>query len=255
MVKRKTADNIISWCVKILFSTLFVLFFISFIWIEGTKKPQEEIDAILAKQRKIMIDILAGKDITKKKRIKDGVEYHWPPKMNHPYPDIALLDRNGRSFKISNLKGYVIVISYVDMSSPISQAQAGAAVTGPYGASKKIDKYSYTFSETVRKNAPDGFTLPKNGVLEINVLVYSQNGSQATLDDADKWAKHFNLSLKRGVLVVVPKQDIRGKEIQNILTGYQLIDQNMILRVDSAGYKPKHNLSMTLVPLLSKLIR
>ena len=252
MIDRDIVNSIITWSVKILFSALFVLLFLAFMYLEGTKKPQAEIDAALAQQRKAIIDILSGKDPTQK-TAEDGTPYYWPPKMNQPYPDMMLLDRNGREFKLSDLKGYVIVVSFVDMSSPISQAQAGATVTGAYGLTKEIDKYSEPFTQVVRKNAPNGFTLPNDAVLEIDVLVYAQDGSQATLNDADQWAKHFDLDLDRGIIVAVPKDDIRGQDVQKILTGYQLVDQHMMLRVDSAGLEPKHNLKMTLVPLLSKL--
>ncbi len=252
MIDREVVNSIITLSIKILFSTLFVLGFISIMLLEATKKPQEEIDSIINQQRKDMIAILSGKDITKEE--KEGeIPYYWPPKMNHPYPDLELLDRDGRTFKLSDLKGYVIVMSYVDMSSPTSQAQAGAAVTGAYGITNEIDKYAEPFTQVVRKNAPNDFTLPNDVVLEIDVLVYAQDGSQATLADVDKWAEHFDLDLEHGIIVAVPKKDIRGEEVQIILTGYQLVDQHKMLRVDSAGMEPKHNLKMTLVPLLSKL--
>jgi len=252
MIDREIVNKIITMSVKVLFSTLFVLIAVSFIYLEETKKPQKEIDAILDKQYQNIRDIFAGKDITGE--AKEGkVAYHWPPKMNQPYPDMELLDRNGRVFRLSDLKGYVIVMSYIDMSSPISQAQAGAVVTGAYGFTKEVDKYAESFSQVVRKNAVDGFILPNDGVLEINVLVYAQDGSQATLSDADEWAEHFGLDLDHGIIVAVPTKDLRSKTAQSVITGYQLVDQHMMLRVDSAGLTPKHNLKMTLVPLLSKL--
>ncbi len=251
MVDRELVNKIITLSVKILFSALFVLIVLSIIILEGTKKPKTEIDKILADQRQNILMILEGKDVTDKAG-SDGME-HWPPKMNQPYPDLELLDRSGRAFRISDLGGYIIVISYIDMSSPVSQAQAGAAVVGAYGGTKEIDKYSESFSQVVRKNAVNGFSLPNDNVLEINVIVYGQDGSQATLNDADSWAKHFDLDLDRGIIVAVPKKDLRGKDVQEILTGYQLVDRHMMLRVDSAGTEPKHNLKMTLVPLLTKL--
>ncbi len=252
MADREKVNKIIILSVKILFSALFVLIALAVISLEGTKKPQKEIDAVLNKQRVSMRAILAGKDITKE--IPEGTKvHHWPPKMNQPYPDLELIDRNGRVFKLSDLKGYIIVMSYIDMSSPISQAQAGAAVVGAYGVTKEVDKYTEPFSQVVAKNASDGFVLPNDGVLEVNVLVYAQDGAQATLNDADKWAEHFDLNLERGIVVAVPKDDLRSSDAQSVVAGYQLVDQHMMLRVDSAGLEAKHNLKMTLVPMLSKL--
>jgi hypothetical protein len=252
MLDRELVNKIITLSAKILFSALFVLITISIFAIEITKKPQDEIDAVLDKQRENVIAMLAGRSNPENTQGVDIAQY-WPPKMNQPYPDIALVDRGGRAFKLSDMKGYVIVMSYIDMSSPISQAQAGAGTVGAYGLTKDIDKYTEPFLKVVEKNAPDNFKLPNDGVLEINVLVYTQDGSQPTLDDADKWAEHFDLNLERGIIVAVPKEDMRSSDTQSIITGYQLVDQHMMLRVDSAGIEAKHNLKMTLVPMLSKL--
>jgi len=253
MIERTLVNKIIAITVKLLFSFLLVLFFISFIHIEATKLPKSEVDAAIERQREGIRTILNGGSLNNSNGEKNIAQ--WPPKMNQQYPDLDLLDKDGRAFKLSDLKGYVIAISYVDMSSLVSQAQAGAGVVGAYGTTKEIDKASQSFSDVVRKNAADGFTLPNDAVLEVYVLVYAQDGSQATLNDAEKWAQHFDLGLSRGVIVAVPQNDMRGSNIQSILAGYQLIDQHMMLRVDSAGPEPKHNLSLTLVPLLSKLVR
>ncbi len=84
-------------------------------------------------------------------------------------------------------------------------------------------------------------------------ILAQSNCDWSTLNDADKWAEHFDLNLEHGVIVAVPKKDMRSSDAQSIVTGYQLVDQHMMLRVDSAGMDAKHNLKMTLVPMLSKL--
>ncbi|MFP4385632.1 MAG: hypothetical protein ACLFP8_04085 [Alphaproteobacteria bacterium] len=250
---RETVNKILIISTKVLVSTLFVLIVLSVFALEITKKPDAEIDSILEKQREGMRAVLAGKELDKDGTVKEAP--NWPPQMNRQYPDLELLDRNGRIFKISDMKGYVLVVSYIDMSSPVSQAQAGAALAGPYGSAQEIDQYAQPFSEAVRKGTGGDFTLPHDSVLELNILVYAPDGSQATLDDATKWGDHFDLELSRGVIVAVPKLDLRGEEVETILGGYQLLDRHMMLRVDSAGREPKHNLTLTLVPLLSKLAR
>ena len=256
MVERKLVNKIITMSLKVLFSALFVIFFFSYMQLEANKKPEKEIEAVLENQRSGMKTILAGGTLTKGNEGDAAVSIlKWPPKMNQSYPDLELLDKEGRVFKLSDLKGYVIVTSYVDMSSPVSQAQAGSALTGAYGTTSEIDRYTKPFSVTVRDNAENNFSLPNDSILEVYILIYNQDGSQATLGDADKWAEHFDLDLSRGVIVAVPKEDLRSDDTQKILTGYQLIDQYMMLRVDSAGKTPKHNLRMTLIPLLSKLVR
>lgn len=249
MIERERVNKIITILLKVLFSTLFVLIFISVLIIEANKKPQEEIDAALSAVRANIEIIAKGGGLEK------AEDQNWPPRMNKLYPEIELLDKEGRAFKISDLKGYVVVMSYIDMSSPICQAQAGAAATGAYGSLKDVDKYSEPFTETLRKNSLEEFTLPNDGVLEVDVLVYTQDGSQPSLDDAGKWADHFDLGLTKGAIVAVPKASMQNKKTDSMICGYQLIDKNMMLRVDSAGPEPKHNLKMTLVPLLPKLLR
>lgn len=249
MIERERVNKVMTILLKVLFSTLFVVLFFSVMAIEATKKPQKEIDAELTELRANLELLAAGGEV------KNPEGYDWPPKMNKLYPDLDLLDKEGRSFKISDLKGYVVVMSYVDMSSPTCQAQAGAAAAGKFGTTIDVDKYSEPFTETLRKNSLEGFTLPNDGVLEIYVLIYNQDGSQPSLDSADEWSGHFNLDLSKGVIVAVPKKSMQNKRTDSVICGYQLIDKNRMLRVDSAGPEPKHNLKMTLVPLLPKLLR
>lgn len=251
MIERKTIEKIMSIAIKVLFSALFVLIFLSYANLEATKKPRQKIDLLLNEQQANMLALLSGKTPT----VQGKEVITWPPKMNHPYPDLELIDKRGSLFNLSDLKGYILVISYVDMSSPTSQAQAGAAFKGSYGITKEkdIDKHTQIFSNIVRKNALDEFKLPSDKVIELYVLIYAQDGAQPSVDDAENWATHFNLNLPRGIVVAVPKDDMRNTKTQSLLTGYQLIDQHMMLRVDSTGRAPKHNLDMTLVPLLSKL--
>ena len=246
---RKKVDKVINWSVKILFSLLFLLMVASVMNVELTKKPPEEIKAILEQQKKDMIKAVQGLPLN------ENIPDPWPPKMNKPYPEIELIDQDGKEFKLSSLKGKVIVLSFIDMSSPVSQAQSGSVLSGAYGFTQEIDKTYDTFDDALRKADGVDFTLPHEDVVEISVIVYTQDGGQASVDDAKSWADHFDLSPEHGEIVAVPKKDIRGEESDKIINGFQLIDKNNILRVDSSGPNPKHNLRMTLAPLLPKLLR
>ena len=248
-MERKKVDKIINLSVKILFSALFVIMFFAVMRIEATKKPQEEIDAILEQQKEELDKLLAGKSLN------ENLPEMWPAKMNKPYPEIELIDREGKAFKLSDFKGKVIILSFLDMSSPTSQAQSGAGLSGPYGVTQDKDQYAETFEDVVRKSVDGDFSLPHPDVLQVNILVYKQDGSQPTVDAAENWATHFDLEKEQGVIVAVPQKDIRGDETNKIINGFQLIDKNHILRVDSSGPEPKHNLKMTFIPLVPKLLR
>lgn len=247
-MEREKVDKIINISVKVLFSALFVVMFFAVMRIEATKKPQEEITEILKQEQEDRIKMAQGKPLN------ENIPDPWPAKMNKPYPEIELIDRDGKAFKLSNHKGKVIILSFIDMSSPVSQAQAGAGLSGAYGLTQETDKLAEPFSETLRKGDVD-LTLPNDDVVEINVLVYAQDGAQTTVDNADSWANHFDLEREKGVVVAIPQKDIRGEESEKIINGFQLLDKNHILRVDSSGSEPKHNLRMTFIPLVPKLLR
>lgn len=249
-MEREKVDKIINISLKVLFSLLFVLIFLSIMRIEATKKPPEEIKQILEQQQEERIKLAAGEPLN------DKLPNPWPPKMNKPYPDLPLVASDGTNFKLANYKGKVIVLSFLDMSSPTAQAQSGAGLSGAYGVTVDKDPLARPFSDVFRTiPESEDMNYPHKDLLEIIVLVYSQEGQQTTVDDAQNWAEHFDLSREDNVIVAVPVKDIRSDETGEVLNGYQLIDKNMILRVDSSGSSPKHNLKMTLMPLVPKLLR
>ncbi len=258
-MEREKVNKIINISLKVLFSLLFILMFISVIRIEATKKSPEEIAQILEQQKEDLAKLAAGKPLN------ENIPDPWPAHMNKPYPEISLIDHDGKTFKLSDYKGKVIVLSFLDMSSPKSQAQAGSGLSGAYGVTKDVDDMAEPFDAVLRDagnkidvfngGMEDEVSLPNDKVIEIMVLVYGQEGGQATIDDAENWASHFDLEKEQGIIVAIPQKDIRGKESDQVINGFQLVDANQMLRVDSSGPAPKHNLRMTLIPLFSKLLR
>ncbi len=247
----KQIQKYLSYVIKTLFTILGLLMILSVVHIEKNKKSPEEIARIL-KETKELRDIMA-----KGGRVNDNLPDPWPPKMNKPYPDILMFDQEGKEFTLSSLKGKVIIMEFIDINSPVSQAQSGAGLLGAYYAasSMDVDKYARPFAQVLRKNTAQGLVLPNDSIVELKVIVYGEGGSAGTRDDAQNWAKHFDLKKSDNVIVAVPKKDIRGDVSSKLISGFQLIDKNMLLRVDSSGVEPKHSLAMTLVPLVPKLIR
>ncbi len=250
-VTRAGIDKAISIMTRFLISCLVALMFFSYLAIEANKKPAAEIAHILEEQKKMRI-ILA-----KKSEGNQNLPKVWPPKMNKIYPDIEFYDQKGKKFNLSSLQGRVIVLEYIDISSPKSQAQSGSADSGVYYGSKTQDVNSQvkTFNQVLVKATNGAFTLPNDNVLELKIIVYGPDGNAGSRDDAQHWADHFGLELSDNVIVAAPSKDLRSDKTQKIISGYQLIDKNMMLRVDSSGEEPKHNLRMTLAPLVPKLIR
>ncbi|MBV1889194.1 MAG: hypothetical protein KUG67_03010 [Proteobacteria bacterium] len=90
--------------------------------------------------------------------------------------------------------------------------------------------------------------------MELKIIVYGTDGAAGSRDDAEQWAEHFRLNEEDNIIVAAPSKDMRSDESQSLVRGFQLLDKNMMLRVDSSGVMPKHNLQMTLAPLVPKLI-
>ncbi len=242
----------ISYVVKILFAVLALLIFLSVVELETNKKSPEEIARILEQQKTELKAIFSGAT----PHINKNLPEVWPPKMNTKYPDIELLDQAGKEVKISDFKGKVILLEFIDITSPISQAQSGAGLIGAYPAmvNQDVDKHSMPISDLLRRETMGSLMLPHDDIMQVKVIIYGRDGGAGSRDDAMNWADHFDFKTSDNVIVAVPKKDMRGDETSSVLTGFQLIDKNMILRVDSAGVMPKHNLKMTLVPLVSKLL-
>src|SRR5262245_59866084 len=57
----------------------------------------------------------------------------WPPVEGQAYPDIDLIDQNGKAFKLSDFKGKLIIVEPTAMTCPACQALSGAHGVGSFG--------------------------------------------------------------------------------------------------------------------------
>lgn len=232
-----------------LFSMLLLLLLFGFVAVEMTKKPQQEINEIVAQNRKALLFAIEGKPIN------SNFPDPWPPNMNQTYPEIALIDNTGKEFNLSELKGKVLIVEYVDMMSPISQAQSGARIVGSY-AGGEVDSLTEEVADVIKRETQGKFMLPDENVVHVKIIIYGENGGQASRDDAQNWAEHFKFSAEtNNVVVAVPVKNLTSEITDKVIGGYQLVDRNYFLRVDSAGPEPKHNLQLTFAPMVAKLIR
>ena len=232
---------------KFLFGALIFVIIIAYLQVESNKKSPEEIAQILEKQRKSFEAIAQGRPEN------ENLPATWPPEMNKEYPEIALIDQNGKRFNLHNLQDKIVILEYIDFTSPISQAQSGAGLMGAYGTySNSVDEYSVPFADVLQQNNMGSINFPGDNVVSLKIIVYGAS-DQATLDDAENWARHFNLKTEDGYIVAVAQKDLRDEATMGMIGGYQLLDKKLRLRVDSSGIAPKHNLKLTLLPLFEKL--
>jgi cytochrome oxidase Cu insertion factor (SCO1/SenC/PrrC family) len=56
----------------------------------------------------------------------------WPPRLNETYPDLVLIDQEGREMRLSSLRGKVILLEPVGLSCPACLAFSGGHLFGPF---------------------------------------------------------------------------------------------------------------------------
>ena len=176
----------------------------------------------------------------------------WPPIVGQTYPDLELIDQAGETFKLSYLKGKVIVIEPTGMNCPACQAFSGAHLVGAY-KSRNAAVGLQSFREIFPMYAK-GLKLPHHDVIFVDLLLYDMSMGHPTVQDAKEWAQHFHLTRGKNHFVAINSYDLRNKDTYNLIPGFQLIDRNFILRADSTGHRPKHDLYRQLIPLTTRLL-
>lgn len=250
-----TVEKIVTALIKISFVVLVMGIFWGGVLLEVHQAPEEEQQAFLKEQRELYMAV------TQDVKVNSNLPDPWPPQVNARYPDFALIDQNGTQFNLSDLEGRVVVLEYIDMSSLVSQKQSGSDKVGTFGQVNnptKKDITSYVFSDILTQDTNGGTRLPHPKLVELKVIIYGEGGEQASRDDAERWANHFGLTNAKNEVVAVPVKDLRDPLTDQSIGGYQLLDTKLRLRADSSGTEVgvvKHNLRLTLLPLVPNLLR
>ncbi len=88
----------------------------------------------------------------------------------------------------------------------------------------------------------------------VQVLLYGMSMEAPTVEDARKWADHFEMDRAQNRIVLVGTKELQNQASYDMIPGFQLIDKNFILRCDSTGHSPKENLYQTLLPMIPRLL-
>jgi hypothetical protein len=177
----------------------------------------------------------------------------WPPQTGRLYPDLQLIDQDGRSFRLSSLMGKVILVEPLGMSCPACQAFAGAHDKGAYGGMSVQRGLGSIYKLTPRY--AKGLKLPRQDVIIVQLILYDTRLGAPNPEDARKWAQHFGMKRAHNEIVAVSPYDLRSEIAYNLVPGFQLIDKNFILRSDSTGHHPKDNLYTELLPMIPYLLK
>lgn len=176
----------------------------------------------------------------------------WPPVLEQAYPDLDLMDQDGQTFKLSDLKGKIIIVEPVGMNCAACQAFSGAQYYGAFQnnpVQPELESLERMFPKYAR-----GLKLPHPEIVVVQLLLYDMGMGRPNKTHAKIWAEHFKMEKSYNFFVAVSPLDLRGQASYDLIPGFQLIDQNFILRVDSTGHKPTHNLYTQLLPSVPVLL-
>lgn len=178
---------------------------------------------------------------------------YWPPRLNNYYPDLDLINQDGKRTRLSSFRGKVIIVEPIGMSCPACQAFAGAnkANIKPYGSSRP-QRGLKSIDELLKQYG--GVSLNDQRVVLVQLLLYNQNMRVPSPQEGRAWARNFGLYTQRNAYVLVGQQNLINRHSYNMIPGFQLIDKNFVLRSDATGHHPKNNLYTHLLPMVKKLL-
>ena len=176
----------------------------------------------------------------------------WPPRLGQGYPDLQLIDHTGREFRLSELRGNVILVEPIGMECAACNALSGGHWSGGYNG--KQPQANLDSLESYLPQYANGIDISNPDLRVVQLILYDFSNEQPTPRNAKLWAEHFGLDKYENVLVAVAKQDLRSSASFNMIPGLQLIDRDFVLQKDAAGRNPRHNMFTDLMPAIADLI-
>ncbi len=189
---------------------------------------------------------------TKKNTQSNGFPVFWPPREGYYYPNLSLTNYDGKQISLSSLKGKVILFEAIGMSCPACQAFAGAGKNGISGLGGVVPQIGMSNVDELLSQQNISPHDPR--LVVVQILLYNLSMQAPSVNDARLWAKHFHLEGKPNRYVLAGTSSLMGNASYNLIPGFQLVDKSYVLRCDSTGHNPKHNLYTELLPMLKKML-
>jgi hypothetical protein len=177
----------------------------------------------------------------------------WPPRVGERYPDLDLLDTEGRPLKLSSFAGRVILLEPIGMNCPACNAFAGANLAGRGGLNGLRPQQGLPSIYEGLERWATGVDPGDARLVLLHLLLYDYDMQAPDVADARHWEEHFEVS-RHGGTVVVPAHDLRNRATYQLIPGFQLVDQRFVLRFDSSGHQPRHSLWNDLLPALPAVL-
>jgi len=176
----------------------------------------------------------------------------WPPQLGRRYPNLSLLGTQGNVVSLSDYEGKIILIELVGMQCGACNAFSGGNLVGAFPNSK-VQGNLRSISEYVAQYGK-GMRLDDPNIVFVQLIIFNMRNEAPALADIRAWSKHFRFEGSANHYVLAGTKDMISNVSFNMIPGFQLIDQNFILRSDSTGHHPVHDLYRHLIPLLRNLV-
>lgn len=86
-----------------------------------------------------------------------------------------------------------------------------------------------------------GLSLRNSRLRFIQILFYDLNMKAPTAQDVKEWTHQFRMKRSDNYFVLAAPRAFQGWATSNMIPGFQLVDQDFILRVDATGHSPQHD--------------
>lgn len=176
----------------------------------------------------------------------------WPPRQGDRFPAVDFISVDGASVQISQYFGRPILLEYVGMSSPVSQAWAGAVRMGAMGDAQ-VSGALPSVAEMLVQHAPRA-ALGGDSWLWIQVLMFDPRLESPTPAQLRAWREHFGLGRYSNVIVLGGTSALRGQETYELVPGFQLLGADGAVLMDSTGRRPRRHLFKEVLPALNELL-
>ncbi len=176
----------------------------------------------------------------------------WPPEVGEPYPDATLIDQDGNPVKLSSFKGTVLLIEPIGMTCAACQAFSGAHSYGALGG--VTPQRGLPSIEELFPQFTEGLSLRDPDIQFIQILFYDMAMDAPTAQDVQDWTRQFRMERSDNYLVLAAPRSFQGRATSNMIPGFQLVDQEFVLRADSTGHSPQHDLFRELLPMVRQLL-
>jgi hypothetical protein len=97
-------------------------------------------------------------------------------------------------------------------------------------------------------------SLADDRLVYVQLLLYGLDMKAPTAADARAWAEHYRMDRSKNRVVLAGTSEFVNDASYAMIPGFQLVDKNFILRAESSGHRPRHDLYRELLPMIPQLL-